>query len=199
MQLTIGANRLAGTDGIINVRGRRQIRLEWGQLRSELLLTMDLYGVGGRHIARLRRNEWTFNDNERFAFTTNAIGLSLLDTKVGQVALEARVVGPDAVVITQGAFYSSAGHEIEITAEDWTGETETDAALATTTQSTSPPFARHEIVSIKQAVLTTGETVPCPQCGSPLTRERITTAAQQGSFLVSCIVCRRNLVVRDPQ
>ena len=110
MQLTIGSNRMRNTDGFISVRGRRQISLEWGPLDSQLLLTMDLYGAGGRHIARLRRNSWTFNENDRFNFSANARGFNLIDSKSSQVVLEARVVGQDSVVITAGVFYSSGGH-----------------------------------------------------------------------------------------
>ena len=124
--MTIGSNHLRSTDGIISIRGKRQIALEWGQLNSELLLTMNLYGAGGRHIARLRRNQWTFNDNDRFDFEGNASGFNLVDTKLSQVVLGARVLGQDSVVITQGAFYSFAGHKIEITTENWSAATESD-------------------------------------------------------------------------
>ena len=65
MQLTIGSNRLRNTDGIVSVRGDEQIKFEWGPSYAELLLTMDLYNVSGYHIARLRRNQWTFNDRDR--------------------------------------------------------------------------------------------------------------------------------------
>ena len=121
MLLTIGSNRLSDNDGVIWVKGQRQIFLEWGLLNAELLLTMDLYGAEGGHIARLRRNHWTFNDNGRFDFRSGARGFDLVDTKTGQVVLEARVVGRDSVVITQGSFYSSAGHRIEITTEHGVG------------------------------------------------------------------------------
>ena len=117
MQLTIGSNRQSNTDGVIGVRGRRQISLEWGPFNSELLLTMDLYGHGGTHIARLRRNEWTFNDKTRFNFNANAKGFDLVDTKSSQVVLGARILGRDSVVITQGTFFCFAGQEIEITRE----------------------------------------------------------------------------------
>jgi hypothetical protein len=80
---------------------------------------MDLYGAGGTHIARLRRNHWTFNDFDRFDFTTNVRGLNLVDSKLNQVVLDARILGRGSVVITQGEFFTSAGHQIELTREDW--------------------------------------------------------------------------------
>ena len=118
MELTIGSNRVRNRDGIIGVRGKRQILLEWGAFESELLLTMDLYSVRGDHIARLWRNRWTFNDGDRFDFTANGKGFNLVDTKSSQVVLEARVVGGKSVVITQGVFHSAGGHEVQITMED---------------------------------------------------------------------------------
>lgn len=135
MQLTIGSNRQCNTDGVISVRGRRQICLEWGPFNSELLLTMDLYGHGGTHIARLRRNEWTFNDNTRFAFTASASGFDLVDTKSSHVVLGARILGRDSVVITQGTFFSCAGQEIEITVEACSVATDSKPTAEPTVQS----------------------------------------------------------------
>jgi hypothetical protein len=196
MQLTIGSNRLRNNDGVINVRGDEQIAFEWGQYDSELLLTMDLYNISGYHIARLRRNQWTFNDRERFAFTANATGVSLVDTKSSQVALEARVVGGDSVVVTQGVFNSSDGRQIEITIEDWDGTSDSQTVTPPAAESTNPPFAKHEIALIREAVMSKQETVECPRCGCLLARQRLTGATELDSILVSCIMCRRNLVVR---
>jgi hypothetical protein len=195
MQLTIGSNRLGNTDGIISVRGKRQIALEWGQQNSELLLTMDLYSAGGRHIARLRRNQWTFNDNDRFDFAGSESGFNLVDTKSSQVVLGARVLGQDSVVITQGAFHSSAGHEIEITMEDWNGVTHSRTSTEPATQSTNPPYAPVDVASIRRSVASSSDTVPCPTCGCPLTRKRLASEAHRDSWLLSCTICKRNLVV----
>jgi hypothetical protein len=196
MQLTIGANRLRNTDGVINVRGKQQILLEWGPYESELLLTMDVYGVEGRHIARLRRNQWTFNDQDRFEFAAKPRGFSLVDTKMSQVVLEARVGAGDAVVITQGLFYDSAGKQIEVNVEDWCGTADPPTAASTTTKLTNPPFAAAEIAAIRKAMMSYQETVKCPRCGSALTRESVPGTAQSETHLVSCEICRCNLVVR---
>jgi hypothetical protein len=199
MQLTIGSNRLRNTDGVVSVRGNRQIMLEWGPLDSELWLTMDLYNAGGTHIARLRRNQWTFNDRQRFDFSVEGTGFNLVDTKSSQLVLEARVVGRDSVLITRGAFYSSAGDHIEITVEDWNGGGITSSPTATEpgTQTTNPPFSADEIASIRKAVASSSETIQCPQCGCPLARERVSGADQVDTELVSCIVCKRHIVIRS--
>ena len=198
MQLTIGSNRLRNTDGVINVRGDEQIALEWGQFDSELLLTMDLYDISGYHIARLRRNHWTFNDRDRFVFTAGAGGVSLVDTKSSQLVIEARVVGGDSVAVTQGVFNSSEGRQIEITIEDWDGRSNSQTVTPPAAESTNPPFAKHEIALIREAVMSSQETVECPRCGGPLTRTHLPGATQFDACLVSCIMCGRNLVVSRP-
>jgi len=196
MQLTIGSSRLRSTDGTISVRGDEQIVFEWGASESELLLTMDLYNVSGDHIARLRRNHWTFNDRDRFVLTANAGGISLVDSRSSEVVLEARVVGDDSVAVTRGVFNSSAGRQIEVTVEDWSVTADTQADTTPTTESTEPTFTEHEVVSIRAAVLSSQDTVECPRCAAPLTRARLPRATQLDAWLVSCIMCRRHVVVR---
>ena len=198
MQLTIGSNRLRNTDGIVSVRGDEQIKFEWGPSYAELLLTMDLYNVDGYHIARLRRNQWTFNDRERFLFAGSTKGLNIVDTKSKQVVLKARVVGGDSVVVTQGAFHNSNGHPIEIAMEDWPDVAKSQASEVSAAHSTSLPFARDEIAAIRRAVKSSQETIECPRCGCPLTKKRMHRATQRDTQLVSCIICRRNLVVSRP-
>jgi hypothetical protein len=198
MQLTIGSSRLSNTDGVVSVRGNEQIEFEWGRFDSKLLLTMDLYNFSGDHIARLRRNQWTFNDRDRFAFTTCAEGVSLVDTRSSEVVLEARVVGDGSVVVTQGTFHSCTGQQIEVTMEDWRCAPAAQAATPPAAESSDPTFAEHEIALIRSAVVSSQETVECPRCGGPLTRAHLPHATQVDAWLVSCIMCGRNLVVSRP-
>ena len=195
MQVTIGSNRLRNTDGIISIRGDEQIKFEWGQSYAQLLLTMDLYNVDGYHIARLRRNQWTFNDRERFLFAASTKGLNIVDTKSKQVVLEARVVGGDSVVVSQGAFHNSNGHPIEIAMEDWPDVANSQASEVSAAHSTSLPFARVEIAAIRKAMKSSQENIECPRCGCPLTTQRVPNATQRDTQLVSCTICRCNLVV----
>ncbi len=116
MELAIGSNIIRNANGSIVVEGKQQLSLEWGQAGGTLLLTMNLYNADGKHIARLRRNEWTFNDHEQFVLTTKPGALELVDTRAGRIALEARIVGEDKIEIRDGAFFSQKGHQVEITA-----------------------------------------------------------------------------------
>jgi hypothetical protein len=117
MHLTLGSRYLNSSDGSIYIRGRRQIILEWGQVPPTLLLTMDLYRSGGGHIARLRRNQWTFNDSDRFDFESKADGFKLVDTRSGQMILQARIDGAESVTIIQGVFCNATGERIDIIME----------------------------------------------------------------------------------
>ena len=117
MELTIGSQVIGGTSGVLIVQGKQQLSLEWGAEPHQPLLTMNLYDDGGTHIARLRRNSWTFNDRDRFALTAMPGALKLIDTTTDEVVLEARVVGRDEIEIRRGSFYTFAGHRLDITPE----------------------------------------------------------------------------------
>jgi hypothetical protein len=81
---------------------------------GQLLLTMDLYDAAGTHIAKLRRNAWAFHQS-RFDITTRPDDLTLTDIASGDTVLKARVLGPDIIDITQGAFFTHKGTLLEIT------------------------------------------------------------------------------------
>jgi len=54
------------------VQGKQQLSLAIGQRDNRLLLNMDIYDDKGRHVAKLRRNAWVFNDKDRFEVTTKS-------------------------------------------------------------------------------------------------------------------------------
>jgi hypothetical protein len=150
MQVMIASHRLKNNDGTINIRGKKQIILEWGPSRSDLLLTMNLYAEGGKHVARLRRNEWTFNDHSRFSFVSDQRCFRITDTASGRVALRGRVEGRDSVVITEGTFYSGAGEQVEITQEHRNKVEASDPAPAQPTQPTKHPYSPDEIAPVSE-------------------------------------------------
>jgi hypothetical protein len=117
MELTIGSRVFRGTSGVLIVQGKQQLSLEWGMEPHQLLLTMNLYNAGGMHIARVRRNAWTFNDRDRFELSAVRGVVKLIDTTTGEVVVEARVVGRDKLEIPRGCFCTNAGHRVEITPE----------------------------------------------------------------------------------
>jgi hypothetical protein len=119
MELNIGSNIIRNTTGILNVRGKNQITVELGKNSGQLLLNMDVYDAAGQHVAKLRRNAWTFNTKERFDITTAPESLKLTDKDTGQVVVEAKVTGKNQVTITNGAFYTHSGELLEISPTYW--------------------------------------------------------------------------------
>jgi hypothetical protein len=117
MELTIGSRTFRGTSGVLIVQGKQQLSLEWGMEPHQLLLTMNLYNAGGTHIARVRRNAWTFNNRDRFELSAVQGVVKLIDTTTGELVVEARVVGRDKLEILRGSFHTYAGHRVEITPE----------------------------------------------------------------------------------
>ncbi len=118
MELNIGSNILRNTSGVLKVAGQEQIFLEVGE-NGQLLLTMDLYDQTGKHIAKLRRNAWAFNEGERFAITTNPSDLTLRESKSGAIVVRARVLDPTHIEIPEGRFFTHRGHLLEITPDYW--------------------------------------------------------------------------------
>jgi len=105
-------------------------------------------------------------------------------------------VGDDCAAVTGGVFHSSDGRQIEIAVEDWAGTEETQTTATPAAESTMPTFTDREIVLIRDAVTSSQDTAECPRCAAPLTRSRLPRATQLDTWLVSCIMCRRNVVIR---
>jgi hypothetical protein len=116
-ELVICSNVVRNTLGVLMVEGKRQISLERGDSDYQLLLTMDIYESNGAHVAKLRRNAWAFNDNDRFDITTNPQSLRLVDKQSSNTVVEAQVLSRDKVQVPTGAFFTATGVPIEITPE----------------------------------------------------------------------------------
>jgi hypothetical protein len=124
MDLAIGSNSFRNTNGVLAIHGREQIVLEVAPENDQLLLTMDLYDASGRQVAHLRRNEWKFNLDDRFAFSAAAASPSLYggapwlkldDKETGETVFEASATDREKVQILQGKLYTHKGQLLEIT------------------------------------------------------------------------------------
>lgn len=124
MDLAIGSNSFRNTNGVLAIHGKEQIVLEIAPESDQILLTMDLYDASGRQVAHLRRNEWKFNLDDRFAFSVAAASPSLYggapwlkldDKETGETVLEASVTDREKVQILQGRLYTHKGQLLEIT------------------------------------------------------------------------------------
>ena len=121
MELNIGSNIIRNSNGVLNVDGEDQIFLEIGKIDNQLLLTADIYDSRGNHIAKLRRNAWAFNKDEKFKITTDPASLKLIEIKkeTEQTIFEAKALGKDKIEVPQGRFYTHKGDLVEITPEFW--------------------------------------------------------------------------------
>ena len=119
MELNIGSNIIHNTCGVIRVQGEKQINLESEERNGQLLLTMDIYDSKGNHIAKLCRNTWEFNDNDRFEVTSSPPSIKLIDKTSADILIEVNVVDKDTVQILRGKFYTHEGNLLEITPQFW--------------------------------------------------------------------------------
>ncbi|TKJ39072.1 hypothetical protein CEE37_11655 [candidate division LCP-89 bacterium B3_LCP] len=119
MELIIGSNVIRNTSGVLNIQGEEQIFLELGKNNQQLLLTIDVYDENRKHIAKLRRNAWAFNEKDRFNITTNPKSLTLIDKKTKEILVEARVLGVSKIEIVQGKIYTHTGQLLEIAPQYW--------------------------------------------------------------------------------
>jgi hypothetical protein len=115
MELYIGSNIISNTTGVLTVHGREQITLELDRESGQILLNMKIYDSEGNHIAKLNRNAWSFNDQDRFDITTHPSELKLVDRESNEIVVEAKIVGTYIIEITQGEFFSHAGNRLKIT------------------------------------------------------------------------------------
>jgi hypothetical protein len=124
LELLIGSNIFRNTNGVVKIHGKEQLVVEAMPDQGLLLVTIDLYGEGGVHIAHLRRNVLALNQAGRFAIDTHraqsdsptdAPWVRLSDRQSGETVLEALVVSENRVQITSGKFFSHKGALVEIT------------------------------------------------------------------------------------
>lgn len=119
MDISIGSNQLRNTNGIFTADDHNLISMEINGSDGALLLSMDLYNPAGSQVAKLERNTWTSNEQERFELKTNDHSVMLVDNTLKSVVLLAKKAGDSQVVIPQAKFYLPGGVVSEVTEEHW--------------------------------------------------------------------------------
>lgn len=124
LEVIIGSNIFRNTNGVVKIHGKEQLVLEPRPDQGLLLLTLDLYGEGGVHLAHLRRNVFVLNPDGRFAVEVAGGGadatgalptVRLVEHHTGGVVFEAALVSEHKVRIGAGKFYSHKGIPVEVT------------------------------------------------------------------------------------
>lgn len=114
MRVNIGSNVFTDTPTILEVKGKSQMIIEEGKNDFQALLTMDFYDEDGKHIAKLRRNSWVFNDKS-YEITTNPKSLKLIDKETNELIMEINVESTSKVRVSNAKFYTSHGQQCIIT------------------------------------------------------------------------------------
>lgn len=124
LELLIGSNIFRNTNGVVKIHGKEQLVLEHKPEQGLLLVTIDLYGEAGTHIAHLRRNVLALNPAGQFTIEIHRATsdspsetpwVRLLDQHSGNIVFEATVLSGNRIQITAGKFCSHKGIPVEIT------------------------------------------------------------------------------------
>jgi hypothetical protein len=116
-EINIGSNIFLNTPGVFTEDDQPVITLERAGTEDQLLVSIEVYDVqdgATRHVAKLRRNAWAFNDGDRYNVTTTPYSLRLIDKQDERVLLEANVseASVNKIVIPRGSFYTPRGQLI---------------------------------------------------------------------------------------
>ena len=114
MKLNFGSNIISNMNGVLTVEGGNQIFLEIGD-DGQPFLTMNIYNTKGKHIAKISRNTWVFNDEERFKTTITPASLKLIDKTSSDCVVEFNVVEGNVAQIPHGRFYTHYAQLVEVT------------------------------------------------------------------------------------
>ncbi len=119
MDISIGSNQLRNTNGIFVAQEQEFIKLELGENDSGLLLTMNLYNPTGTQVAKLERNTWVSNDQDRFELNAGPESVMLVDNTLKGVVILLKIEDHNRITIPQAKFYLPSGRVSEVTADGW--------------------------------------------------------------------------------
>ncbi len=119
MDISIGSNQLRNTNGTFVAQEQEFIKLELGENDSGLLLTMNLYNPAGTQVAKLERNTWVSNDQDRFQLNAGPESVMLVDNTLKGVVILLKIEDQNRITIPQAKFYLPSGRVSEVTADGW--------------------------------------------------------------------------------
>lgn len=119
MDISIGSNQLRNTNGIFVAQDQDLIKVEHKAEDGGILLSMDLYNPAGSQVAKLERNEWTSNDQDRFELRADPESVTVIDNTLKGVVFLVKKNGEDGIQIPQAKFYLPGGTVSEVTTEQW--------------------------------------------------------------------------------
>ena len=114
-QLDIGSNTVSNCNVILRIDGVEQVVLERGDDDLQLLLTADIYDETGKHIAKLRRNAWTFKNDADLDLATSPSHLVLSNRRSGEIVLQVEVLDRDHLRVPAARLYGPRGTLVVVT------------------------------------------------------------------------------------
>jgi hypothetical protein len=111
-EVRLGSNTVRNTTGVIEIDGTEVVGLELGN-DKKALLDIDVYGSGGAHLAKLRKNSWVFGDKAKFDLVRTADHVKMTEKETGRVVLDA-ALGAQTIKVAAADLYGPKGFHIRI-------------------------------------------------------------------------------------
>ena len=80
---------------------------------------MNLYNPTGTQVAKLERNTWVSNDQDRFELNAGPESVMLVDNTLKGVVILLKIEDHNRITIPQAKFYLPSGRVSEVTADGW--------------------------------------------------------------------------------
>lgn len=119
MDISIGSNQLRNTNGTFVAQDQDLIKVEHKADDGAILLSMQLYNPAGSQVAKLERNTWASNDQDRFELRADPESVTVIDNTLKGVVFFVKKNGETGIQIPQAKFYLPGGTVSEVTAEQW--------------------------------------------------------------------------------
>jgi hypothetical protein len=119
MDIELGTNTLRNTNGVFIAHGKEQLHIEWLEEEKKLALSMGVFMPTGTEVARLQRNVWEHNPNDRFVLTELPDMVKVEDRTLKTVVMEIHKRQHQTVGIPAAKFYTSKGILSEVSPEWW--------------------------------------------------------------------------------
>src|SRR3979490_1916914 len=112
MEVRLGSNTVRNTTGVIEIEGTEIVGLELGD-DGRALLDMEIYGPDGAHLAKLRKNAWSFGNREKFEMVRTAEHISMTEKATGRLILDA-TLSPDVINVAAADLYGPKGFHVRV-------------------------------------------------------------------------------------
>ena len=119
MNIELGTNTLRNTNGVFIAHGKEQLHIEWLEEEKKLALSMGVFMPTGTEVARLQRNIWEHNPQDRFVLTELPDMVKVEDTTLKTIVMEIHKGQHQTVSIPTAKFYTSKGILSEVSPEWW--------------------------------------------------------------------------------